>query len=36
MAPDEKLMAFVENATNFVTVRRAEEDEDEEDGEAAE
>ncbi len=31
MAPDEKLMAFVEDATNFVTVRRAEEDADEDD-----
>ncbi|QNK66503.1 hypothetical protein [Variovorax sp. PAMC26660] len=29
MAPDEKLMAFVEDASNFVTVRRAEEDADE-------
>jgi len=28
MAPDEKLMAFVEDAENFVTVRRAEESED--------
>lgn len=36
MAPDEKLMAFVEDATNFVTVRRAEEAENEEEGEAAE
>lgn len=38
MAPDEKVMGFVEDATNFVTVRRAEEAEaeDEEDGEAVE
>ncbi|CKW37869.1 Uncharacterised protein [Mycobacterium tuberculosis] len=28
MAPDEKLMAFVEDAENFVTIRRAEESED--------
>jgi hypothetical protein len=36
MAPDEKLMAFVEDAENFVTVRRAEEAEDEEEDETAE
>lgn len=38
MAPDEKAIGFVEDATNFLTVRRAEEaeaEEDEEDGEAA-
>ncbi|MGJ7524809.1 hypothetical protein [Variovorax sp. GB1P17] len=33
MAPDEKLMAFVEDASNFVTVRRAEEDADEDESE---
>ena len=29
MAPDEKLLVFVEDATNFVTVRRVEEAEEE-------
>lgn len=34
MAPDEKLMAFVEDASNFVTVRRTEEDADEDESES--
>lgn len=33
MAPDEKLMAFVEDAENFVTIRRAEESEDDDEEE---